>query len=165
MTLGGRIEVPKANIEEIRSLIETLLGLPSDYPEDRNMPNADPVGKTWVDTKDLVHCFVYYFDIAPGRDKPEVKFYLPTRRFGPDDLTLSHRLMQWMTARGRGAYCDRYLAMMKAMGDHRGLENGQGVHSFITYQPNSHGEADIKSYFIPEVYHPARYAKTQQNGK
>lgn len=164
MTLGGRIEVPEANMQEIRSLIEAVLGLPSDYPEDSNMPLADPVGNTSADTKNLVDCFIYYFDIASGKDKPEVKFYLPARRYGPDDLTLCHRLMKWMTARGRGAYCDRYLALMKAMGEHRGLENGQGIHSFITYQLNRHGEADIKSYFIPEAYHPTRYVEMQQNG-
>ncbi|KAI8951011.1 aromatic prenyltransferase [Xylaria longipes] len=101
---------------------------------DSNMPYADLVGNTWVDTKDLVDYFVCYFNIVSGRDKPEVKLYFPTRRFGPDDLTLCYQLMQWMTARGRGTYCDRYLAMTKAMGEHRGLENGQDIHSFISYQ-------------------------------
>ncbi|KAI1752886.1 aromatic prenyltransferase [Xylaria castorea] len=162
MTMGGSIGVPEASLQEICSLIETILGLPSDYPEHRNMPHQEPLGNTWVDVKGLVDCFVYFFDIAPGREKPDVKFYLPTRSFGPDDLTICHRLMQWMSAHGRGAYCDNYLAMMKVMGEHRGLENGKGIHSFISYQANAHGEADIKSYFTPEVYHPARYTKIQQ---
>ncbi|KAJ8107192.1 hypothetical protein ONZ43_g6811 [Nemania bipapillata] len=164
MTMGGRIELPEANMKEIRSLTEAVLGLPTDYSEDSNMPRADPVGEASVNTKDLIDCFIYYFDIAPGREKPEVKFYLPTRSFVPDDSTLCHRLTQWMTVRGRGAYCERYLAMMKIMGEHRGLKNGQGIHSFISYQVNKLGEADIKSYFTPEAYHPARYAEIQQNG-
>ncbi|KAI1169931.1 aromatic prenyltransferase [Nemania sp. FL0916] len=162
MTMGGSINVPETNLREIRSLIETILGLPSDYPEHHNMPHQRPLGDTWVDVKGLVDCFVYFFDIAPGREKPDVKFYLPTRSFGPDDLTLCHRLMQWMSTHGRGAYCDNYLAMMKVIGEHRGLENGKGIHSFISYQANACGEADIKSYFTPEVYHPARYTKKHQ---
>lgn len=161
MTMGGNIDVPAASIQDVRSLIEAILGLPSDYPEDANMPLADPVGKTWVDSKDLVECFVYFFDIAPGRDKPDVKFYLPTRRYGPDDLTISLRLMDWMTARGRGAHCENYLRMMKAIGEHRGLENGKGIHSYISYQVNRNGEPDIKSYFTPETYHPARFTGNQ----
>ncbi|KAI1288308.1 aromatic prenyltransferase [Xylaria venustula] len=157
MTMGGMIDILEADIQDIRSLIETVLGLPKDYPEDANMPLANPVGKTWVDTKDLVECFVYFFDIAPGRDKPDVKFYLPTRRYGPDDLTISLRLMDWMRARGRGSYCQDYLRMMKRVGEHRGLENGKGIHSFISYQVIRGSEPDIKSYFTPETYHPARF--------
>ncbi|KAI0904216.1 aromatic prenyltransferase [Ustulina deusta] len=159
MTMGGTIDVLEANIQDIRSLIETILGLPKDYPEDFNMPLADPVGETWIHSKDLVGCFVYFFDIAPGRDKPDVKFYLPTRRYGPDDLNIALRLTDWMTARGRGAYCDDYLRMIKRIGEHRGLENGKGIHSFISYQVKRDGEPDIKSYFTPEAYHPARFTE------
>ncbi|KAI1810885.1 aromatic prenyltransferase [Poronia punctata] len=157
MTMDGTLEVPETSIQDVRSLVEAILDLPKDYPEDANVPTTDPVGKTWVDTKDLVECFVYFFDIAPGREKPDVKLYLPTRRYGPDDLTISHRLMDWMKSRGRGGYCDEYLRMMQVVGEHRGLENGKGIHSYISYHVNKNGEADIKSYFTPETYHPARF--------
>lgn len=157
MTMGGLINVSESSLQDVRSLIETLLELPSDYPEDADMPITPPVGKTWVDTKDLVECFVYFFDVAPQNSKPDVKLYLPTRRYGPDDLAISHRLVDWMKARGRGAYSDRYLTMMESVAEHRGLENGKGIHSYISYQFKENGEADIKSYFTPETYHPARF--------
>ncbi|KAI8964024.1 hypothetical protein F5Y11DRAFT_123296 [Daldinia sp. FL1419] len=88
------------------------------------------------------------FDIAPHNSKPVVRPYLPTRKYGPDDLTIAHRLMDWMKARGRGAYCDRYLSL-KAVGEHRGLENGTGIHSFISYEPSSDGgEPDVKTLLL-----------------
>ncbi|KAI5868213.1 aromatic prenyltransferase [Durotheca rogersii] len=157
MTLGGLVDIPEESLQEIRSLITTILGLPEDFPEDANTPVQPPIGKSWVETENLFECFVYFFDIAPQNGVPDVKFYLPTRRYGPDDLAIAHRTIEWMKARGRGAYADQYLQMMEAVAEHRGLENGKGLHSFISYQVNRNGEPDIKTYFTSETYHPTRF--------
>jgi DMATS type aromatic prenyltransferase len=101
---------------------------------------------------------VYFFDVAPHNSIPDVKFYLPTRRYGPDDRQIALRLMEWMKARGRGKYCEQYLHMMETLAEHRGLENGKGLHTYISYQIGKSSEPDIKSYLTPETYHPARFA-------
>jgi DMATS type aromatic prenyltransferase len=165
MTMGGlHDKISEEELQDLRSLITTVLGLPADYPEGEKFPTAAPVGKTWLDKEDLVECFVYFFDVAPGRGgRPDVKFYLPTRRYGPDDLTISQRMVEWMKARGRGDYGDAYLRMMEAVAEHRGLENGKGLHSYISYQfGKGGGVPDIKSYLTPETYHPARFPESGQ---
>lgn len=163
MSMGGLLEISEDKVQDLRSLITTVLGLPHDYPEDDKFPPAPPVGKTWLDQEDLVECFVYFFDVAPRHgSKPDVKFYLPTRRYGPDDLTISQRMVVWMKSRGRGDYGDRYLKMMEAVAEHRGLKNGKGLHSYISYQFGKSGVPDIKSYLTPETYHPARFPESDQ---
>lgn len=72
--------------------------------------------------------------------------------------------MAWMHAHGRGAYADAYLGMLEKLAERRGLENGKGMHAYISYQCTEMGEPDIKSYISPELYHRARYAVVE-NGR
>lgn len=162
VTLGGTREVPESSFKDLKSFIWTLLGVPDDYPEDVNVPAHPPVAKTWLDEENLVECFVYFFDIAPHNSEVDIKFYLPTRRYGPDDRQIATRLTKWMESRGRGAWCDRYLHMLERLAEHRGLENGKGLHSYISYQVGKGPEPDIKSYLTPETYHPARYTLSEE---
>ncbi|KAH7322473.1 aromatic prenyltransferase [Stachybotrys elegans] len=163
MTMGGRLDVTEDNLQDLRSLITAILELPADYPEDQNFPLPPPAAKTWSEQENQAETFAYYFDIAPRNGiKPDVKIYLPTRSYGPNDLAIAHHLVDWMRARGRGAYGDQYLAMLKRICDHRQLENGKGIHSYITYQFGKNGVPDVKSYLISETYHPARFHKTQE---
>ncbi|KAI8933233.1 hypothetical protein NX059_009866 [Plenodomus lindquistii] len=162
VTLGGTRDVPESSFHDLKSFIWTLLGLPNDYQEDTNVPAHPPVAKTWLDEENLVECFVYFFDIAPHNSEVDIKFYLPTRRYGPDDRQIAKRLVEWMESRGRGAWCDRYLHMLERLAEHRGLENGKGLHSYISYQVGKGPEPDIKSYLTPETYHPARYALSEE---
>lgn len=161
MTMGGRLDIAEDNLQDLRSLITTVLELPADYPEDQNFPLPPPPAKTWSEQESQADTFAYYFDIAPRNgSKPDVKIYLPTRSYGPNDLAIAHNLLAWMTARGRGGYSDQYLTMLKRICDHRELENGKGIHSYITYQFGKNGVPDVKSYLISETYHPARFNKT-----
>ena len=90
--------------------------------------------------------------------KPEVKFYLTTRKYGSEDLTIARNLMAWLRAHSRGAYADAYLGMLEKLAGHKGLENGKGMHAYSSYQCTEKGEPDVKSYISPELYHKARYA-------
>ncbi|RYP41863.1 hypothetical protein DL767_000692 [Monosporascus sp. MG133] len=155
---GGLIKVPESSMQDLRSFISATLGLPDDYPEEAEIPSEPPGGKKWALSEALVDGYVYYFDVAPHNSVPGVMFYNPTRRYGPDDLTIARGLIDWMKTRGRGAYGDRYLRMMESMSEHRGLENGKGMHTYISYMFSKDSELDIKSYFGPEAYHPARFA-------
>jgi DMATS type aromatic prenyltransferase len=164
MTIGGLHDIPEEGMQDLRSLIITLLELPNDYPENENFPIPPPANKKWKEQEDQARTFAYYFDIAAGQgNKPDVKFYLPTRSFGGDDYTLSRRLVEWMKVHGRGDYGERYLNMVDALAEHRGLANGKGLHSYITYQFGKGGVPDIKSYLIPETYHPTRFDNVIQN--
>ena len=88
----------------------------------------------------------------------EIKFYLTTRKYGADDLTIAQNLMAWMHAHGRGAYVDAYLGMLEKVAEHRGLENGKGRHAYIGYQCTEKGELVVKSYISSKLYYRARYA-------
>lgn len=157
MTLGGRIDVSEASLQDLRSFINTILGLPTDYPESAETPVGNKTHQ-WVKDEVLVPCFVYFFDVAPATATVDIKFYLPTRTYGPDDLEIARRLSRWMDAQGRGKYCERYIRLMEAIAEHRGLAAGKGMHSYLSYQFGKNGgEPDIKSYFTPEAYHPQRY--------
>jgi DMATS type aromatic prenyltransferase len=133
---------------------------PEDYPEDAKLTSEPQAPKTWPEQGDMAEGFTYFFDIAPGR-KPDVKFYLPIQKFGADDLTIARRLIDWMKARGRGGYGDRYLEVIHALAEHRDLGTGKGLHSYISYQFSANGVPDIKSYLVPEAFHPGRFPKAE----
>lgn len=158
VTMGGLLEFPEHNLQDLRLLICAILGLPDDYPEDEQVPSISPDGKRWKEFDALVEGFVYFFDVAPRNNKPDVKFYLPTRKYGSDDLSIAQSLVDWMGKRGRGAYAAEYIRMLDSLAEHRGLNMGKGMHTYISYQLTSKGEPDVKSYLCPEIYHPARYS-------
>lgn len=59
--------------------------------------------------------------------------------------------MAWLEAHGRGAYADAYLGILEKLVKHRGLENGKGLHAYISYQCTEKGETDVKSYTSPKL--------------
>ncbi|KAK9414374.1 putative Aromatic prenyltransferase [Seiridium unicorne] len=161
MTMGGLRDIPESSLQDLRSLILAVLGLPSDYPEDAEISVESSASDDWPDFAALCEGFVYFFDIAPTSGHPDVKFYLTTRKYGADDLTIAQNLMSWTAAHGRGAYNNRYIQMLEKLAEHRGLENGKGMHAYISYQCTAKGEPDVKSYISPELYHKARYAAAE----
>jgi DMATS type aromatic prenyltransferase len=168
MTMGGLIKIPESKMQDLRSFIVTTLGLAEDYAEDaeisRELQWVRPDNELFTEFEALVDGLVYFFDIAPGNADaiPEIKFYNPTRRYGPDDLSIARGLVSWLKARGRDTYCDGYLRMLESLAEHRGLENGKGMHTYLSYMFSKNGEPDIKSYLCPEAYHPARLASIKQ---
>ncbi|KAK7937316.1 uncharacterized protein PG986_014184 [Apiospora aurea] len=48
--------------------------------------------------------FVYFFDVSDGRQFPEIKLNIPLRSYGHNDLRSARGLVDWMEARGRGAF-------------------------------------------------------------
>ena len=148
MTMGGLRDVSESSLH----LIFAILGLPDDYPEDADISVLSTGGNAWPDFDALCVDVVYYFDIAPTSGKPKVKSYLTARKYRADDLTIARNLMAWLHAHGRGAYADAYLGMVEKLAEHRGLDNGKGLHAFMIYQCTEEGEPDVKSYISPELY-------------
>jgi DMATS type aromatic prenyltransferase len=164
MTLGGRINTPKLEqqLVDLYELVKTVTGLPQDFSEASEVPAAaapqyDALAKdNFAELDTLLIGNVYFFDIAPGKSLPEIKFYTPVRNYGRDDLSLATGLAQWMEAHGRGAYARNYLQMLETLGEHRRLDAENGLQTFLSCQFKSNGDLDITSYLAPEAFHPLR---------
>ncbi|KAI0128357.1 hypothetical protein BJ170DRAFT_621267 [Xylariales sp. AK1849] len=72
-------------------------------------------------------------NVAPGNAVPQVRFYLPTLRYGPDDLGIACGVGDWIKSRGHGQYADDYLRTLEGMAQHRGLGKGKGMHTYVSY--------------------------------
>lgn len=162
MTLGGRIATTHqaAQLTALRGLINAVTGMPPDFPEDAEV-QAEPqydlaaTGK-FGELSKMLSGYLYYFDIAPGNVLPDVKIFIPTRHYGSDDLSLARSITAWMEAQGRGAYCERYLRMLDSLAEHRHLDDGKGLQTFVSCLFKSDGELDVTSYLGAEAFHPAR---------
>ena len=168
MTLGGLKSVPEEQLQDLRTLIAAVTGLEEDFPEDAEVPCApeyDPAAKeNFVELPILLSGYLYYFDIAPGMALPDIKFYTPVRRYGRDDMSLAKATVAWMEAHGRGAYSERYLSMLHALAQHRKLDEGKGLQTYVSCLFKRNGELDITSYIGPEAFDPARLRGDKING-
>ncbi|PHH80974.1 hypothetical protein CDD80_5184 [Ophiocordyceps camponoti-rufipedis] len=129
MTLDGRRLVPAESIQELRSLVYAIAGVQPEFPEDREFPLANP---EFSFRKAVPHppcCF--YFDIAPGRDLPNVKMFFSMSSFGRDDLSLARVITSWMDEHGKGGYGQSYLSVLECLAPRRRLDEGKGVHSWL----------------------------------
>lgn len=164
MTLGGRITGIDKQLGELEDLLKVVAGLPTDFPVDAEIPlpkKSDVYDQNakenFGDLEDVLTGYLYYFDIAPGPGKlPEVKWFIPSRHYGPNDYELASALGNWMEVRGRGDYNARYMKMLNTLSEHRGLSAGKGLQTFISclFKPN--GDLDITTYLGAEAFHPGR---------
>lgn len=63
--------------------------------------------------------------------------------------------MKWMASRGRDGYSLRFLRMLETVAGHRRLDEGLGLHSYVTCLVKG-GELDVTSYMGAELLHPQR---------
>ena len=159
MTIGGRITGVDAQLVELQELIKAVTSLPADFPEDAEVPVEEryhPKVEGSIGEVPGQSGYLYYFDIRPGARLPEIKFYMPVSRYGPDDLTLAKGIIGWMEVRGRQAYCQRYLSMLEIVANHRRLDEGKGLQTYVSCMFKKGGELDITTYISPQVFHPGR---------
>lgn len=163
MTLGGRIAVPEAKLQDLRSLIAAVTGLDADYPEDAQVPcpeEYNPAAKeNFVEIPMLLSGYLYYFDIASKSSLPEIKLYTPIRRYGPDDRTLAQGITQWMASHGRSQYCASFQEMLEGLARHRRLEEGKGMQTYVSCLFKENGDLDVTSYIGPEAFDPNRLGR------
>lgn len=166
MTVGGRVLLSDAQLDELRSLIGAVTGVPDDFPDDENVPrvsNYNPsANENFVELPELLTGYFYYFDMAPTSLKADVKLYIPTRHVGPDDLTVAKNLVAWLEARGRGGYGQNYMNMLQGLAQHRRLDQGKGIQTYIGVMFKKNGELDITSYIGAEAFDPARTASADK---
>ncbi|KAI0427500.1 dimethylallyl tryptophan synthase GliD1 [Xylaria sp. FL1042] len=162
MTLGGRITVQESQLQDLRELLAATLNLPADYPDDAEVPSSpsyDPLAKeNFAEFPSILSAYLYYFDIAPGADLPAIKLYIPVRRYGKNDLSIARGVMSWMEARGRGAYCDRFLATLENISQHRPIDANTGLQAYVSCLFKKNGELEITSYVGAEAFDPTRLA-------
>jgi DMATS type aromatic prenyltransferase len=162
MTLGGRITTPHmaAGLADLHDLIKAVVGLPRDFSEDAELPAAPQWDSSRMakfgDMSKLLSGYLYYFDIAPANALPEIKIFIPVRYYARDDLSLARGITGWMKARGRDAYCERYLRMLESLSEHRRLDDGNGLQTFVSCLFKKNGELDITTYLGAEAFHPGR---------
>ncbi|KAK2858466.1 hypothetical protein FQN49_004703 [Arthroderma sp. PD_2] len=153
MTLGGRIPVPEKQLQDLRSLIISITGLKDDFPEDAELPLAPQFQHLFEDsttnTPLVLPACGYYFNVGPRCELPEVKINLPLYIYCPDELAIGHGLTAWMDSHGMGGYCNQYLSMLESLAEHRQLNNGKGIQSFLSCMFKKNGEMEITSYLAP----------------
>ncbi|KAI2643565.1 dimethylallyl tryptophan synthase GliD1 [Xylaria nigripes] len=168
MTLGGRRKVSESNLEDLRTLISAITSIPEDFPEDAEVPCAPEYDfsaqDNFVELPILLSGYLYYFDIAPGGSLPNVKFYSPVRRYGRDDLSLANAIVDWMNNHGRAGYGEQFLSMLHSLAQHRRLEDGKGLQTYVSCLFGIDGELDITSYIGPEAFDRARLKADRING-
>uniref|UniRef100_UPI00389B3A79 Dimethylallyl tryptophan synthase GliD1 n=1 Tax=Fusarium tricinctum TaxID=61284 RepID=UPI00389B3A79 len=155
MTLGGRVPIAETQLQDLRSLLNASSGLPDDYAEDLDLPLAEHFSPPIMDAREektlVLPGFGYYFDIAPGREYPEVKIFLRLTAYGQDDTSMGRGISAWMTAHGRGEYCPRYMSALETLVHGRHLSEGKGVHTHVSCLFKKDGTLDITSYLVPEI--------------
>jgi len=169
MTMGGRKPVLEEHLQELRSLICTVSGLDPDFLEDQETPftsshYTSATKDNFGELPEILHSYIYYFDIAPGKSIPDIKFYTPVRGYGPNDRELAENLIDWMEARGRGNYAREYPKVLEHLNQHRRLEDGKGAHIYISALIKKDGELDITSYLGAEAVDPSRRVPRRRRG-
>ncbi|KAL2849415.1 aromatic prenyltransferase [Aspergillus pseudodeflectus] len=169
LTLGGRKPVPEAHLQEVRSLICAVSGLPQNFPEEDETPftaahYTTATRDNFGALPEILHSYVYYFDIAPGKKLPDIKFYTPVRGYGPNDRDLANSLIGWMAERGRGGYAKEYMSVLETLNAHRRLEDRKGAHIYISALIKKDGQLDVTSYLGAEAVDPLRREPARRRG-
>ncbi|KAH8589371.1 dimethylallyl tryptophan synthase GliD1 [Bisporella sp. PMI_857] len=163
MTLGGKVDRSQLTeqLADMQDLIKTVLALPSDFPEDKHVAASARYQLTVTGDEQpaLMPGFVYYFDIAPGYYIPEIKLNIPLRNYGREDRGLAQSIVDWMTARGRGAFGQNYLDMLENMSEDGPLSESTGLQSFISCLLRKNGELDITTYISAKAANPEQSSK------
>ncbi|KAI8956205.1 dimethylallyl tryptophan synthase GliD1 [Xylaria longipes] len=181
MTLGGRFsgDLVEKQLRDIRELLYAVLAVPEDFPDDAEIeqtyhrkallaetasaaPGTGPGtsrrrssgSSNGTKTPPPAHTpgFVYYFDVAKGQALPKVKFNIPVRSYGRDELSTAKAVVDFMEARGRGAYGASFLRALEGLASGMGgsaskaLDQTRGLQSFIGLDLSSSGELGVTSY-------------------
>lgn len=159
MTMGGQIKGVDHALEELNSLIKHVVDVDSDFPSSEEIPISaqyNPSAKdNFVDLPILLQGYLYYFDIAPGSALPDIKFYIPIRRYGGDDLKVAKGISHWMESRGRGQFVKNFMRVLEGLAEHRSLDSAIGLQTYVSCVFKK-GELDITTYMSPEGLHPQR---------
>ena len=152
LTLDGRVQHQhiEHQLNALRELINSLLGLSADFPDSQHSatflsarsPSPAPPG------------YSYYFDVGPGQELPEVELNLPLRNYSLNDLRVARVFTAWMESQGRGAYCERYMAVLERLAASSGLrlDESRGLQEFVSVSLRADGEMDVTTQFSAHAF-------------
>ncbi|KAL0936942.1 dimethylallyl tryptophan synthase [Colletotrichum truncatum] len=144
MSVGGQLKGLNEVEKELHQLWNLTLGLPDDYPTDKELPSNSH------ETAGVL----FYFDVGFKATLPDVKVYIPVRHYAPTDEVAANGLAQYLESQGRGAYVQQYLEILDTIATKDGTSNSSGVQTYISCAYKK-GKLVITSYLSPQCYHPS----------
>ncbi|KAB8276369.1 aromatic prenyltransferase [Aspergillus minisclerotigenes] len=152
LTLGGRIPVTRHSIDEMWALFRMVLGLHDKFSQDEELPVQNPFQPTRAHPEDYYSGLLYYFNLAPGAQLPDVKLYLPVIRYGRSDADIALGLQRFMMSRHRGQYVDGFQRAMESIDLRHKSGNGHRIQTYIACAFDKDGSLSLTSYLNPGVY-------------
>ncbi|KAE8421191.1 aromatic prenyltransferase [Aspergillus pseudocaelatus] len=152
ITLGGRISVPQSSIEEMWALFRMVLSLDDNFSRDEELPVQSPFQPSHAHREDHYSGLLYYFNLAPGAQLPDVKLNIPVIRYGRSDEDIAHGLQRFMISRQRGQYVDGFQRVMEMISQRQQPGNGHRIQTYISCSVEKDGSLSLTSYLNPGVY-------------
>ncbi len=142
MSIGGRRKDVMEAEKQLHTLWKLILNLPDDFPTDRELPYNPH------ETAGLL----FYFDVAPRSQLPDVKVYIPVRHYAPSDDVAARGLVQYLKSQNQGAYAQRYLETLRALAKKDDMSTSNGLQTYIScaYKKSA---LVVTSYLNPQCYH------------
>lgn len=153
ITLGGRIPAAQSSIDDLWALFCAVLGLDDKFSRDDELPVQNPFQPSRAHDADYYSGLLYYFNLAPGAQLPDVKLYLPVIRYGRSDADIAIGLQQFMISRQRGRYIDGFQRVMETIGHRHKAGNGHRIQTYIACAFDKDDSLSLTSYLNPGVYH------------
>lgn len=155
MTLGGRTTGIDDQLHKLKLLIQVISPLPEDFPDDQEIPVVKDLSSYpphQRKARDSLYRpgYLYYFDIAPGSDLPDIKLYCSTRTYKADDLTIGKGITSWMVAQGQGDYVENYLRVLEGVASPKRLAEYNTLHAYVSFMIKKNGDMDVTSYLMPD---------------
>lgn len=155
LTLDNNINLVPETRAEIREIWRATLGLDEDFSDDAELrPCAHETSG-----------ILFYFDIRPRSQLPEVKCYVPVRHYARNDAAVASGLIEFLEKVGRAGSAGttkRYLAMLRGFSGPQEIESTKGLHTCISFGVQKSGELQLTSYLSPQVYKRLANAKNGQ---
>lgn len=145
MTLNGRIEVSKGDLEELWQFWRSVLSLDNDFSSSTELPDSDHP------TAGMFYCFY----AKEGDELPTPKLYVPAKHYGQNDQAIANGLAQYFGDRGKDRYVNNYQNVLGQISRHRPLASQRGIHTYISCRLTDRG-LSVTSYLSPEIYHQAK---------
>ncbi|OOO11916.1 Aromatic prenyltransferase, DMATS type [Aspergillus oryzae] len=152
LTLGGRIPVTRHSIDEMWALFRMVLGLHDKFLQDEELPVQNPFQPSRAHPEDYYSGLLYYFNLAPGAQLPDVKLYLPVIRYGRSDADIALGLQRFMASSHRGQYVDGFQRAMEIISQRHKSGNGHRIQTYIACSFDKDGSLSLTSYLNPGVY-------------
>ncbi|KAI1192370.1 aromatic prenyltransferase [Nemania serpens] len=154
MTLGGRIPSMDRGIEELRSLLTSVLGLDGEaFSSTDELVVRNPFDPSLAHAFDLYSRMTYYFDIAPNSALPDVKLYIPVIRYARSDDAVAAGLAEYLRGRQREQHHEGFVRALAKIGERHAQGSGHRLQTYLAVAFQRDGSLAITSYLNPGIYH------------